>query len=207
MQEKKKSARKGYQLQAETRQANRDILLAAAIRTFGEIGYDAATTRDILSHTELSPGTFYNHFTDKEDIFREILRSLSEQIWHTGRDARAKATNAEEFFRNTFTAFFSVVGSDENILRLVARNQVNIRMARTDPGVQKLFEETQRELSEAIERGVLPPIPVATFHLVGFGAFFEIVGAIATNQQIDVEQTIADLTKIFSGAVRAFEKS
>jgi AcrR family transcriptional regulator len=57
----------------QTKQANRAAILAAARDVFAEIGYGAATVRDIVRGTDLATGTFYNYFPDKEAVFRALL--------------------------------------------------------------------------------------------------------------------------------------
>ena len=53
-----------------TKRANREAILAAARRVFSDIGYGAASVRDIVRGTDLASGTFYNYFPDKEAALR-----------------------------------------------------------------------------------------------------------------------------------------
>jgi len=46
----------------KTKAANRQAILAAARRVFAQLGYEAATVRDIIRGTALASGTFYNYF-------------------------------------------------------------------------------------------------------------------------------------------------
>ncbi len=73
-----------------TKVANRQAILDAARAVFGELGYEAATVRDIIRRTGLASGTFYNYYKSKEEVFdaladdgarrfRPILRAESEQ--------------------------------------------------------------------------------------------------------------------------------
>ena len=48
-----------------TKVANRQAILDAAREVFGELGYDAATVRDIIRRTGLASGTFYNYYKSK----------------------------------------------------------------------------------------------------------------------------------------------
>ena len=52
----------------QTKLANRQAILEAARITFGELGYESATVRDIIRRTSLSVGAFYNYFRSKEEI-------------------------------------------------------------------------------------------------------------------------------------------
>ena len=44
----------------QTKARNRAVILKAARSVFVDLGYDAATIRDIVARTQLAPGTFYN---------------------------------------------------------------------------------------------------------------------------------------------------
>jgi len=66
----------------QTKTANRLAILDAAREVFGEIGFEAATVRDIIRRTNLSVGAFYNYYRSKEEVFDALaddggLRILS----------------------------------------------------------------------------------------------------------------------------------
>ena len=56
----------------ETKAQNRAVILDAARRVFAEMGFAAATVRDIIRATPLASGTFYNYFKSKEEVFQAI---------------------------------------------------------------------------------------------------------------------------------------
>src|SRR5262249_34993997 len=58
---------------AQTKDRNRQALLDAAREVFTEMGFGAASIRDIVRRTDLASGTFYNYFPDKETIFGAVL--------------------------------------------------------------------------------------------------------------------------------------
>jgi AcrR family transcriptional regulator len=47
----------------------RDRIVAAALRTFGELGYHDATIQDVVRESGLSVGAIYTYFTGKDDLF------------------------------------------------------------------------------------------------------------------------------------------
>jgi len=51
----------------------REKLLDAARRLFADRGYEAATVRDIAAAADLSTGAVFASFTDKADLFNEVL--------------------------------------------------------------------------------------------------------------------------------------
>src|ERR1043166_9785177 len=59
---------------------NRTALLKAARAVFAEMGYGAASVRDIVRRTDLASGTFYNYFKDKDEIFEAVVGELTSEI-------------------------------------------------------------------------------------------------------------------------------
>jgi len=65
----------------------REKILAAAKALFTERGYEGATIRDIASGAGMSTGAVFASFTDKSDLFAEIVRAEQEALYETLRDA------------------------------------------------------------------------------------------------------------------------
>ena len=72
----------------QTKAANRAAILAAAGDAFAELGYGAATVRDIVRRTDLASGTFYNYFPDKEAVFRALVEERVVPLRAAVREAR-----------------------------------------------------------------------------------------------------------------------
>ena len=74
---------------ALAKQQTRVKVLAAARRLFSDQGYEGATIRDIATAAGMSTGAVFANFTDKSDLFREImmadLASLAEAMAAAGR--------------------------------------------------------------------------------------------------------------------------
>jgi AcrR family transcriptional regulator len=59
----------------------RERLLEAVLTVGGELGYERLTVRHVLERAEVSRGTFYKHFADKEDCFATAYREASEWLY------------------------------------------------------------------------------------------------------------------------------
>lgn len=55
-------------------------ILDVAGRLFGEKGYDATSTNDILKEIGIARGTLYYHFKSKEEILDAMIDRMTEQI-------------------------------------------------------------------------------------------------------------------------------
>src|SRR5215813_1089556 len=100
---------------------NRTALLKAARAAFAEMGYGAASVRDIVRRTDLASGTFYNYFKDKDEIFEAVVGELTGELLKRHQQGRARATTAEEFFRSHYSVYFNFVVEDAELLSLARR--------------------------------------------------------------------------------------
>jgi AcrR family transcriptional regulator len=66
--------------QAERTEATRGRLIATARRLFGEKGFAATSTEEILSEAEVSRGALYHHFSSKTDLFRGTFEAVEEEL-------------------------------------------------------------------------------------------------------------------------------
>lgn len=62
------------------RSASRDAIVSAAERLFLEQGFDSVSMDQLAEGAGVARRTLYNQFVGKEEIFREVLRRLSDQI-------------------------------------------------------------------------------------------------------------------------------
>ncbi|HEX4161037.1 MAG TPA: TetR/AcrR family transcriptional regulator [Acidimicrobiales bacterium] len=66
--------------QAERTEATRGRLISTARRLFGEKGFAATSTEQILSEAEVSRGALYHHFSSKTDLFRATFEAVEEEL-------------------------------------------------------------------------------------------------------------------------------
>src|SRR5882672_1775523 len=90
---------------------NRASILDAARDVFTELGYDAATVRDVIRRTRLGSGTFYNYFPDKESVFRALLQESEERRLEWLAKVQ-RGGGYEEYLRDSFRAYFEFVVTD-----------------------------------------------------------------------------------------------
>jgi TetR/AcrR family transcriptional repressor of mexJK operon len=66
---------------AESRSARKSAaIMEAATAVFLEKGYDGTSMDDVAAKAAVSKPTVYKHFSDKEQLFAEIVRSTTDQI-------------------------------------------------------------------------------------------------------------------------------
>ncbi|MGA0606380.1 TetR/AcrR family transcriptional regulator [Phenylobacterium sp. VNQ135] len=143
---------------ALAKQQTRTKVLAAARKLFSEEGYEGATIRDIAAAAGMSTGAVFANFTDKSDLFREIMAADTEALVEQMREAAGRGRGVEDVLLKVFMAGYSFYKS-----RLpLARAAFGVSWT-TDGGptlrslspVHSMHELFTEQLNLAVERGEL----------------------------------------------------
>src|SRR5271168_4730294 len=97
----------------QTKVANRTAILDSAREVFGEMGFEAATVRDIIRRTGLSVGAFYNYYRSKEEVFDALADDGARRFKPILQAQSAKATDFESYLRAAVTAYFDFLVAEQ----------------------------------------------------------------------------------------------
>ena len=184
-----------------TKQANRAAILQAAGEVFAEMGYGAATVRDVVRRTGLAAGTFYNYFPDKEAVFRALLEDSAERVRARTREGRAGAASLEDFVRGGYRGYFQAVAEDPVTFELTRRNAGTIRTLFGTPGIGAGVDELRADLAAAIEAGLMPKVDVEYTAAAMVGVGFEVGVRMVAREPIDPESAADFATGLFLGGL------
>jgi AcrR family transcriptional regulator len=185
----------------QTKQANRAAILDAAREVFSEIGFGAASIRDVIRRTNLATGTFYNYFPDKESVFRALLEESVEEARARVRAARLEAATLEAFVENGYRAYFEFLAGDRTTFELVRRNAGTIRTMFAEPALGAGADELEADLRAAIGAGSIPPLDAAYMAAAMVGAGFEIGIRMVDRDPPDVDEAARFATQLFLGGI------
>jgi AcrR family transcriptional regulator len=183
-----------------TKRANREAILDAARAVFSDIGYGAASVRDIVRRTDLASGTFYNYFPDKESVLRALVDEIAVGARARVRAARAAATTLEAFVADGFRAYFAFLAEDPRTVRLISRNAGTIRTLFDEPALGAGIVELREDLEAGIAAGLLPPHDTGLMAAAMVGAAVEVGLAMVAREPIDVERSSEFVTSVYVGA-------
>jgi AcrR family transcriptional regulator len=185
----------------QTKAANRAAILDAARAVFAEMGYGAATIRDVIRRTGLSTGTFYNYFPDKESVLRALVADNSEELRRRVREARAEATTLDEFVGDAYRAYFRFMAEDSATFELLRRNAGTIRALLDTPAFGAGVEDLRVDLENAIARGELPPFDAEYMADAMAGVGFELAIRMTEREPADPDAAAHFATEIFLGGI------
>ena len=183
-----------------TKVQNRQVILTAARQVFAELGFGAATVRDIIRATPLASGTFYNYFKSKEEVYQAIRDEVALAIRPRLHEARAQAETLEDFISGSFRTFFEFVAQSRGNFRHL-RPAPGTRLRMDTPEVIAGFEELRADLEAAIARGLFPEVDSDFLMAAIVGVAFEISERM--READDAAGAAAFATALFLGGIRA----
>jgi AcrR family transcriptional regulator len=125
-------------------------LLDAGLAEFDERGFQAVRVDDVVRKAKTSHGTFYLYFSNKEDLFKTLLRdALHDMAIITGEFPVVTRNDAgRAALRSWIRRFCDTYGAHATVLRILSQAE-NVGEEVYGDGLQLLFR-----LAEAITQGM-----------------------------------------------------
>jgi AcrR family transcriptional regulator len=187
----------------QTKVQNRQLILDAARQVFAELGYGAATVRDIIRATPLASGTFYNYFKSKEEVYQALRDGVALALRPPLHDARSKATTAEAFIQASFRVYFDFIVKERASYRLFWVAADNTRHRLDTPEVLASFDLLREEIEDAIAKGLFPPIDAKFLMAAIVGASIEIGSHMLAQEPPDTAAATDFACALFLGGIKA----
>ncbi|MFW5991563.1 MAG: TetR/AcrR family transcriptional regulator [Halanaerobiaceae bacterium] len=77
----------------------RKLILESARKEFAKEGYYATSMAAIADEAGLGKGTLYWHFSSKEELFKELIKTKGEKLVRDIHKIKSKDLELEQFFR------------------------------------------------------------------------------------------------------------
>ncbi len=164
--------------QAERSRSRREQILDAAFHTFTRRGYRDTAMDEIAAAADTSKGGVYFHFSTKEAIFRELIRTTADRL--ASKVERAVAEQTEPIARADAAL--------RTVLMTFAGHRTMARLFFVDAmGAGRVFNTETNQLhdrfagmiasylDEAVGAGAIPPVDTALVGVAWFGALNEVV--------------------------------
>jgi len=184
---------------AQTKANNRRAILDAAQEIFTEMGYGAASIRDVVRRSGLAAGTFYNYFPDKQSVFQAVLEEHTTELRRRLRESRARARDAETIVREGFHTYFSFIVEDLPLFEMLRRNAGTVRELFDTPAVELGIAELREDLAA---QGVLPAgLDLDALAAAMGGVAFELGIRLSEQDAPDVARTARFASELFLGGM------
>lgn len=188
----------------QTKAANRAAILEAARAIFGEIGFGAASVRDVIRATDLAAGTFYNYFPDKEAVFLALVEDIAAEARARVRAARRNAGSPAAFVEDGYRAYFEFIVEDPANQAFLTRNAGTIRALLEDAQASLGAGELQEDIEAAGAAPGLDPY-YAAHAMVAIG--LELGTRLLERDPPDVEGATAFASGLVVGGLERLSRS
>ena len=182
---------------------NRAAILKAGLVVFSTVGYDAATISDVVKASGLSVGTFYNYYGDKQSVFSELVSDFLAQVRQALHDARNGANSLEQFVQGAFCAYGRLISNNPQLQRFITKNTNAFRqIAFCDNEISGIVKDLEQDMSQAIQKGLLPAFPVRLMTSAMIGAGAEVFAFDRGNSDVSLEEKAEFLGALFLGGIQ-----
>jgi AcrR family transcriptional regulator len=189
-----------------TKVANRQAILDAARAVFGELGYEAATVRDIIRRTGLASGTFYNYYKSKEEVFDALADDGARRFRPILRAESDRAVDFESFLRGAIRAYFDFLAAEQESWRINRPAGEVFPHARATPEIQAVFDEVRAAFAKVLEHDHAPAVDLDYFTAACIAVAREIGDKMLERRPIDVDGAADFAVRMILGGLPALPR-
>ncbi len=191
---------------ARTKANNRLAILDAARLVFGEIGFEAATVRDIIRRTNLSVGAFYNYYRSKEEVFDALADDGARRFRPILHAQSEKATDFESYLRAGVRAYFDFLAGEQAALPPPGPGDLGMVHTRATPEILAVFEEVRTVFADIMERGLAPKVDLDFLAAGCISLAREIGERMIARRPMDVDGATDFVVHLILGGLPAVER-
>jgi TetR/AcrR family transcriptional regulator len=144
--------------------ASEDVILAAGLAAFAELGYDGVTVRDLAARLGVSHNFINDRYDSKEAFWRAVVDRAQEQLWARLREAMDQPGRPDsDRFQDTIRAFYAVNAEQPALARIM-----NYEAGRDTPRLRYVLErhiapmlaEIAPRVAQLAEQGMVRDLPL-----------------------------------------------
>jgi len=115
-------------------------IINTATKIFAVNGYHGTTVKDVVEGAELSVGTFYFYFKNKEDLFETLYDEMAEEFFNALCNSLENINNELDLgFSKAITFFLKVIEKNRPLARILLIEAV---------GLNPRFEQKRSEVTQ-----------------------------------------------------------
>src|SRR5262245_40251046 len=146
---------------AAARDERRQQLVDAAKEVFAQKGYHATTVDDITRAAGVAKGTFYLYFSEKREIYYEVVRAFLQLVKDVGSSVTREVHSPDEFLARAEQAALEIMRiftANRELARLAYRESMGM-----DPQLEQMLRDFYRDLAELEAQNIKLGIELGIF--------------------------------------------
>ena len=104
-----------------TKEERRGGFISASLKLFSEKGFYITTIPDIAEKVGMSVGNFYNYFTSKDILAKELVMYISEYLGRKIRDINEKDISTEKKIYEIVSMYFNMANEKPEMIEYFLR--------------------------------------------------------------------------------------
>lgn len=170
----------------------RQQVLQAAAKSFSLFGYKATTMDQVAKIANVGKGTIYTFFTNKEQLFDEILRELIAEMKII---AEREIRRDKPFFDNLHRALDALLEfrSEQELFIKLSQEHREFGTPQAQEGLDKIenvvLDYLEREVQQAVRQGEIKPCDPKIVSVVMFRLYIVLTAELnKSHAPLDKEQ-------------------
>ena len=140
-------------------QKTRGKLLEAARTLFTEQGIELTSIDDITRRADVGKGTFYYHFTNREEIIRELIDWVIEQLLAVIDETCRESTDLKTTLEGLIKAHVSFFSNRWQDFVLFFQGRSELTIEQSYEGIETPFLKYLERVEELLERFISAKLP------------------------------------------------
>lgn len=183
----------------------RAVLIEAAREAFEEVGLNEARVADITRRAEVSYGSFYTYFESKEEIFREVVKQVTGEMFEASAVGETSGSTPRERLEAANRRYLQAYARNARIMGLIEEvapydsysNELlkgirNLFLGRIEQGIR--HQQKSGRLDPDLDYRVVARILGGMIEQVARASFLQ-------GEPYDEDVTVHTLTTLWSNAV------
>lgn len=191
---------------ARTTSVDKEKIIEASVKLFGERGYAATSIRDIAKTLNVSIATLYYYYKNKEELLHTIIVEIGEDLLRTISQARDGAADPLEGLRRMLAAHIRLTEEKSCRVKIYVEEQHNLskQFSKTIYRQHRKIYDTYMDQLRLLEK--LDVLAIDSPQLIAFAMFGMVNWCyrwFRTGGALTIEQVSERLLKmIFSGILK-----
>ncbi len=184
-------------------------LLDAARSVFSRKGLDLTTIDEITGQADAGRGTFYYHFSSKEDLISELIRDMLDQLVAEVNKRCQGASTLSELLDALIGAHIDFFSTRWEDFVLFYQGRADLQLANSYEGIETPFLEYLNSIETLVDSVLTAPIsPAAARRLAcaiaGFISGYYSFAVIASEKDDDVDKSFHSMRSAFVASLVRF---
>jgi len=205
---KNKTKAKAKPRQKRRVQATRAKILNASRKMFAEKGLDLTTIDDITEQADLGKGTFYYHFSDKNDLIAELIEKVMNDLVQAIKERCEGAGDLSALLDTIVRVHIDFFSNRWEDFVLYFQGRADLQLKEGYSGLEPSFLRYLESLEGLVDSVVnyrLPKLLLRRFGyaVAGFVSGYYSFAAISSEGE-DVDKSFADMRGAFVASLTKF---